>query len=167
LLVDINRTQKRGLFSEFSRSLSDASKQQLIETYSLPYRNQLYRMIEKNTAGAQVLHLSMHSFAPNLNGKERNADIGILYDPSRKQELQFACDLQRYLKTQTGLRIRRNYPYLGRSDGLTSWLRRQFSQPKYIGLEIECNQALLGVWDARRFAGYFVDAIVKIDESFQ
>jgi len=41
-----------------------------------------------------------------------------------------------------GLRVRRNYPYRGAADGLTTHLRRQLG-PRYLGVELEINQALL------------------------
>jgi hypothetical protein len=40
--------------------------------------------------------------------------------------------------------VRRNYPYLGRSDGLTTYLRRRFDRDRYVGVEIEVNQRLCG-----------------------
>jgi hypothetical protein len=41
------------------------------------------------------------------------------------------------------LRIRRNYPYRGWTDGLTTALRGRFPATRYAGIEIEVNQALL------------------------
>ena len=40
------------------------------------------------------------------------------------------------------LRVRRNYPYTGKSDGLTAYLRRRFSADHYLGIELEINQLL-------------------------
>ena len=31
--------------------------------------------------GRRVIHISSHSFTPELNGKVRRADVGLLYDP--------------------------------------------------------------------------------------
>jgi hypothetical protein len=42
------------------------------------------------------------------------------------------------------LRVRRNRPYRGTSDGLTTHLRRRFAAKDYAGIELELNQALLG-----------------------
>jgi hypothetical protein len=44
-------------------------------------------------------------------------------------------------KRAPGLRVRRNYPYIGKNDGLTSSLRRRFPPDRYVGIEIELNQA--------------------------
>jgi hypothetical protein len=38
------------------------------------------------------------------------------------------------------LAVRRNYPYLGKNDGLTTSLRRRFEPAAYVGVEIEINQ---------------------------
>jgi hypothetical protein len=40
--------------------------------------------------------------------------------------------------------MRRNYPYRGTSDGLTTHCRRLLPDRAYVGLEIELNQRLLG-----------------------
>jgi hypothetical protein len=40
-----------------------------------------------------------------------------------------------------GLRVRRNYPYAGKGDGLTRILRRRFPPTRYAGIELELNQA--------------------------
>ena len=38
------------------------------------------------------------------------------------------------------LRVRRNYPYAGKGDGLTRELRSRYSARTYIGIELEINQ---------------------------
>ena len=91
----------------------------------------------------KVIHLGIHSFTPVLNGVEREADVGILYDPSRPAEAALAETLIKSIhEFYPQLSIRRNYPYLGKSDGLTTTLRQKFGTA-YVGLEIEINQKLL------------------------
>ena len=41
------------------------------------------------------------------------------------------------------LRVRRNYPYAGRGDGLTRSLRRLYPAHCYVGIELEVNQAFV------------------------
>ena len=41
------------------------------------------------------------------------------------------------------LRVRRNYPYAGKGDGLTSYLRQQFRPAAYVGIELEINQKIV------------------------
>jgi hypothetical protein len=36
--------------------------------------------------------------------------------------------------------VRRNYPYRGYADGLTTWLRKRYPDPAYAGIELEINQ---------------------------
>ena len=76
-------------------------------------------------------------------GVVRTADIGLLYDPARWREKAF-CSVWRdsLLNLAPAMRIRRNYPYQGRSDGLATSLRRKFPR-RYLGIELEVNQALL------------------------
>ena len=38
------------------------------------------------------------------------------------------------------LKVRRNYPYAGKSDGFTAYLRRRFPADAYVGIELEINQ---------------------------
>jgi hypothetical protein len=47
--------------------------------------------------------------------------------------------------------VRLNYPYAGAADGLTTWLRRRHPQSRYLGVELEINQAIVGTPRWRRF----------------
>jgi hypothetical protein len=38
------------------------------------------------------------------------------------------------------LRLRRNYPYIGASDGVCQVMRRRYPADAYVGLELEVNQ---------------------------
>jgi predicted N-formylglutamate amidohydrolase len=143
LLVDLNRSRHhRRLFSEITRPLADAQKQTILRRYYEPYRHRVQARINAAiNAGSRVLHFSVHSFAAELNGIRRTADIGLLYDPARPWERSFAGRLQRVLAEQyPEWRTRRNYPYLGRADGFTTALRRRMSNANYAGIELEVNQ---------------------------
>lgn len=145
LLIDCNRSlSHKDCFSEFTRSLDDAEKQRLIDDYYVPYRQEVTALIQQRIdQGQSVLHLSIHSFTPVLNGVIRTADIGLLYDPLRRLEKKFVMEWKQSLLQQLPrYRIRRNYPYLGNSDGLTTAFRKQFRPDVYLGIEVETNQAL-------------------------
>lgn len=146
LLIDANRSPSHPkLFSEFSLPLPAAEKQRLMSKIYLPYREGVQRKIhEWVSAGHRVLHLSIHSFTPVWNGAKRNAGIGLLYDPRRAGEKNLCRRLKGELKRESGLRVRSNYPYRGVYDGFTTALRRIYDDVKYLGLEIELNQSLLG-----------------------
>jgi predicted N-formylglutamate amidohydrolase len=84
-----------------------------------------------------------------LNGKVRGADVGLLYDPARQGEADLCARWKAALLARAPeLRVRRNYPYAGKGDGLTSHLRRRFSHNAYLGIELEVNQRI--VFGARR-----------------
>ncbi len=146
LLIDCNRSlHAPGCFSEFTMTLSSNEKQQLINQYYLPFRQQTEQLIKTHiNEGKQVLHLSIHSFTPVLDGVVRNAGIGLLYDHARHGEKEVARIWRGLLLQQTPTyRVRMNYPYHGNTDGFTTSLRKQYSEHDYLGFEIESNQALL------------------------
>lgn len=142
LLIELNRSlHHKQLFSEFSKSLSKEQKKDLIATHYIPYRNAVEFEISRHLRNNEpILHLSIHSFTPHLNGVERQCDIGLLYDSKRYLEKRFSAALKAEIKNENpDLNIRYNYPYLGKSDGFTSYLRQKFTH-NYLGIEIEINQ---------------------------
>lgn len=146
LLVDLNRSaHHRKLFSEYTQACNQLEREQIMRDYYYPYRQILQQQIKDTIAqGNTVLHLSIHSFTSVLAGQARNADIGLLYDPTRTREKSFCQTLQTQLQQGSEYIIRLNYPYRGNADGLTTWLRKQFPAKRYLGIEIEINQSLLG-----------------------
>lgn len=142
LLVEINRSLGHPhLFSEITGKLSASEKEKILESFYHPYRKEVEKKIKEYISkDEQVLHLSIHSFTPILNGDKRNADIGLLYDPERIEEKLFCRTFkQRLLQEDQGLKVRFNYPYLGKADGFTTYLRRKFPK-NYLGIEVEVNQ---------------------------
>lgn len=143
LLVELNRSPRhRALFSEFTRPLDPAARLEILDAHYHPYRRQVEQWIGDAIAhGGAVLHVSVHTFTPELNGLARNADIGLLYDPSRPSERHFGDAWRIALRRLRGdLRVRKNYPYLGKADGFTTHLRRLWSDEHYAGIELEVNQ---------------------------
>jgi len=145
LLVDLNRSLRHpALFSFITRELSRAEKDTLLQGHYHPYRQaaetQICRLIED---GHRVVHVAVHSFTPELHGQVRNADIGLLYDPTRPLEKTFCLRWQQALADlEPGLRIRRNYPYQGAADSLGKTLRRRFAANEYLAIELEVNQKI-------------------------
>lgn len=142
LLVEVNRSIGHPhLFSEFTKGLASVEKNKIITRWYIPFRTEvedrIKKLIEK---GEKVIHLSVHSFTPILNNHIRSADIGLLYDPSRKEEKLFCKNLKSKLREEDStLKIRFNYPYLGKADGFTTYLRKKFPE-NYSGIELEVNQ---------------------------
>jgi predicted N-formylglutamate amidohydrolase len=143
LLIDLNRSIGHPkLYSEATRHAPAGMRREILEAHYLPYRNQVEAHIAGEIAkGRRVIHISSHSFTPVLEGEVRNADIGLLYDPSRAAEARLCKDWQVALKAHAPeFRVRRNYPYAGKSDGFTAHLRRRFAEAVYAGIELEVNQ---------------------------
>lgn len=143
LLVDLNRSPGHPkLYSETIRRAPRALRDEVLARHYLPYRLRAESLVATAVAaGRRVVHVSSHSFTPVLNGEVRNTDIGLLYDPGRPGEVALCRRwLVELARAMPGVRVRRNYPYTGKSDGFCSWLRRRFPPEAYVGLELEINQ---------------------------
>ncbi len=143
LLVELNRSLGHpALFSVATRSLSAAQRRSLLEKYYFPYRRRVETDVEHAIEGhRKVLHLSFHTFTPVLDGEVRRADVGLLYDPGCQAEKSFSAALKNSLASRRpDLIIRKNSPYTGKSDSLTTTLRRRWGAAEYAGIELEVNQ---------------------------
>lgn len=163
LFIDLNRSLwNKSVLSEFwenakpedgplEKLARDSAKYFALRkkafAYYLDYHTAIESFVEQNISDAPIVHLAIHSFTPVLNGKERDADIGILYDPSRVAEKAYAdVIVDTICRNYPQYKIRRNYPYQGKTDGLCTALRQKFDPQKtgcYVGFEIEINQKLL------------------------
>ncbi len=159
LLIDLNRSLgNRDLFSEFTVDAPRELREELLADFYRPYREPVETFVDRAlAAGRKVLHLSSHSFTPILDGEVRNADIGLLYDPRRPGEMELAMRWYAALRLAAPeLKVRRNYPYTGRSDGFCAGMRRRVRTDDYIGLELEVNQRHVqqggATWPALRAA---------------
>jgi predicted N-formylglutamate amidohydrolase len=146
LLIDLNRSIGHPkLFSAVTRAASAQTRAQIIEDHYRPHRMQVERLVGQAVArGHRVIHISSHSFTAELDGKVRGTDIGLLYHPGRRGEVELAVRWKETLAALTPeLRVRRNYPYAGKADGLTSHLRARFAHSDYVGIELEVNQGIV------------------------
>lgn len=153
LLVDANRSPANpSVFSSVTRRLPAPERERLLARHHRPHWEAVQRSVEHLAAGGgPVVHLAVHSFTPRLHGRPRSADLGLLYDPSRPAERALCARWRALLRrADPSLRIRRNYPYRGRSDGLTTALRRRHPARRYRGIELEISQELATSPPARR-----------------
>src|SRR5690606_34405220 len=99
-----------------------------------------------------VVHLSVRTFdAKTRDGRWRRGDVGLLYDPSRQDEVDWCLDLLDELYvTAPELKVRRNHPGRGTNDSLTKSLRSQYSAEVYLGIELVLNRAWMGRSVVRR-----------------
>jgi len=143
LLVDLNRSiGHRELHSDVTRALGPEARRLIVERHYRPHRDAVEAAVARLVgSGRRVIHVAVHSFTPVLDGVERRADVGWLYDPRRKSERAF---VDAWMAACAGrmpeLRLRRNSPYRGRNDGLTALLRKRHPDESYEGIELEVNQ---------------------------
>ena len=140
LLIELNSSLWHPrCFSRYAQRLPNILRSELVERYYLPYRDEVKQRVAQGLRRAKrVVHVSCHTFTPRLAGVGRHADIGLLFDPARAAEAHL-CALWAAASARAGLHVRRNYPYKGTADGLTTDLRASFG-PRYLGIEIEVNQ---------------------------
>jgi predicted N-formylglutamate amidohydrolase len=151
LYVDLNRSageagavpaQSCGTEIPGNRELDPAERARRIATTHAPYRATVLAAVERAVAASGLcVHVSVHSFTPELHGKARPYDAGVLFDPARPLEVAVADTLLAGLRAR-GRTARANEPYLGTDDGVTTWLRTRFAPDAYAGIEVELNQAL-------------------------
>ncbi|MBI1372662.1 MAG: N-formylglutamate amidohydrolase [Phycisphaera sp.] len=169
LLVESNRSLHHpALFSAVTRDLPEDDRRRIVDEHYLPHRRAVEAAVcDAIAGGACVVHIGVHSFTPSLNGVTRNADVGLLYDPTRRAE-RAICHAWRDAIRQEApqLRVRMNYPYRGIADGLTTALRRVHPANAYLGIELEMNQGLL-LTDARGTPHFPADVSHAIVDSLR
>jgi predicted N-formylglutamate amidohydrolase len=150
LVVDLNRTVGNsrlirrisdGHCIPFNRGLTRGEIERRIVRYYRPYR----RAVGEEVAAiigreGRCIHLSIHSFTPELQGKLRLNDIGLMYDRSRLPEAELVRELRTKLAEVTGLTVWLNRPYSGTADGIMPRIREAHSGESYVAIELEVNQ---------------------------
>ncbi len=154
LVVDLNRTVGNSVLVRrasdghripFNRGLTETDVQQRIESYYLPYRSAVSTGVERiiDELG-RCVHLCIHTYTPQLGGKVRRNDIGLLYDPYRQPEAALVRELRGALVARTGLVVWLNRPYQGTADGILPRIREMHDDASYVAIELEVNQKFAG-----------------------
>jgi predicted N-formylglutamate amidohydrolase len=145
LVVDQNRSIGHPKqFSRYTRGLAAALRREILDRHYRPMRREtLEAVAAARQNGRTVAHLASHSFVPVLSGVQRDMDVGLLYDPGRAGERALCAAWKaRLAARRPGLRVRRNTPYKGVSDGHVTALRKSFPTG-YLGVELEVNQRFI------------------------
>lgn len=146
LLVDLNRSVGHPrLFAPVLDDLPETVKTGILTKYYYPYRHRAVHLLEQwMTERTPVIHLSVHSFTPVLDGIPRKTDFGLLYDTNHRAERALAQIWINHLRNAApDLICRENHPYAGASDGHCTSLRRCHGRAmNYLGFELEFNQGL-------------------------
>ncbi|MCC9640828.1 N-formylglutamate amidohydrolase [Rhodopirellula sp. JC740] len=148
-LVDVGRSiHHRNLFRPEVRCLPTATRKAILAAVRTPYRDAIRRRLSDLLLRfPYVVHLSIRTFAARTkSGGWQRGDVGLLYDPSRGDELDWCLDLSDELYfAMPDLKVRRNHPGRGTNDSLTKAMRKHFSDVHYLGIEVVLNRA----WVAR------------------
>jgi predicted N-formylglutamate amidohydrolase len=162
LLVDLNRSPHNPrVFSDLTRGLPRDRRQELLLRYHAPHWEAVRALVAQGVEErGRVLHLGVHSFTPRWRGVTRKPDIALLYDPARAGERTLAARWLRALsRLEPGRVLRRNDPYRGNADGLTTALRKEHPDARYLGIEVEVSQRHLG--PSGRFPEWVREALVS------
>jgi predicted N-formylglutamate amidohydrolase len=163
LLVDCNRDltdgdliphESHGIAIPGNGRLGDEERSERLRRFYEPYHGAVDAVAAANPG---ALLLSVHTFAPELNGRQRPFDVGVLFDAFDDCARALAADV-----AATGLTVRMNEPYSG-LDGLIFSARSHGRRHGLRYLELEINNRLLRRADAARaVAGRLLDAVARL-----
>lgn len=146
LVIDVNRrvddptliVRRAGRHVlSWNAGLDVAEIERRIFAYHAPYHQEVDRRILQHAVrGLRPLLFAVHSFAPVLRGRERDFDIGLLYEKHRG----LAHALGRRLR-EAGLSVRYNRPYSGMA-GMMYAADRHGTHHGLPCLELEVNQRM-------------------------
>ncbi len=143
LVIDCNRdlsdhdlivTESHGVRVPGNADVDAAERQRRIRDFYRPYHEAIDAVLTRRPG---VFLFSVHSFTPELNGRARRFDAGVLFD-------DHAADAERFGEAlaATGLRVRYNQPYSG-LDGLIFSARTHGQRHALRYLELEVNNGLV------------------------
>ncbi|MCA9677988.1 MAG: N-formylglutamate amidohydrolase [Kofleriaceae bacterium] len=153
MLVDLNRPPEHpdvipavsyGAPVPGNAGLSAAARAARLARMHAPYWEAVRRDVRARLRDpGRCLHLSSHTFAPELEPERRAFDCGVLYDPAAPFEAALAERLQFGLRAH-GLAVRANQPYKGTEPALVTSLRGELAGEGggYAGIELETSHAV-------------------------
>jgi len=165
LLIDLNRSAGHPRrYSELTRELPRVERERIERMWWLPHW-QAYRRLLDELPG-RIVHVACHSFVPVLDGRVRNVDIGLLYDPRRLAEKRFCRSLRaRLAKRQSELAVRMNEPYRGTANGIGQQHRRLYGPERLVSIELEINQRLVDAPDWSKRVSLLTEVVAGSIES--
>ena len=143
LLIDCNRdladhdlivSASHGVPVPGNQDIDAVERERRIHEFYEPYHDAIDHVLATRQ---DALLLSVHSFTPVLNGRERRFDAGVLFDSGVAEAEQFGAGL-----ASAGLKVRYNQPYSG-LDGLIFSARTHGMRHGLRYLELEVNNRLL------------------------
>lgn len=125
-----------------NRTLAPGDRAQRIATFHAPYWDAVrHDVVARLRDRDAVLHLSSHSFDPELDPANRRFDVGVLYDPAHAFEAELAERLLFVLRA-AGLDVRANQPYGGVGAAICTAFRAEQAGRRYAGIQLETSHAV-------------------------
>jgi len=143
LLVDCNRDesaddlmprQSHGVVVPGNQEIDTGERQARLREHYAPFHAAIDARLKSSDA---ELLLSVHTFTPVLNGRDRGFDVGVLFDDHEEVADELAALLRR-----EGVSVRMNEPYSG-LEGLIYSANRHGRRHSRRYVEIEINNGLL------------------------
>jgi len=143
LVIDCNRDlsdhdlivgESHGVPVPGNTGIDAEERRRRIRDFYQPYHDAVDAVLVRNPS---AFLLSVHSFTPSLNGRERRFDVGVLFDVFAAEAQQVGAAL-----ANDGLQVRYNEPYSG-LDGLIFSARTHGMRHGLRYLELEVNNGLL------------------------
>ena len=136
--VELIRTTVDGVRLPWNAKLTVGEVERRVTSAHAAYHAEIDRLIARRLVrGVRPLVLAVHSFTPELAGRPRRFDVGVLYDAHRGPATRLARGVR-----EAGFAVRYNEPYSG-VEGLMYAAERHGCHHGLPCLEIEVNQALL------------------------
>jgi len=165
LLVDCNRDvadadlmphESHGIAIPGNARIEAAERDERLQRFYAPYHSAVDTTV---AAHPDAMLLSIHSFTPELNGRQRPFDVGVLFDAYDDVAVALADGVK-----AAGFAVRMNEPYSG-LDGLIFSARSHGLRHSTRYLELEINNRLLRRDDeARAVARRLVDVVGRLLE---
>ena len=150
MFVDLNRAADHegviplvsyGATVPGNAALAAGDRAQRIAMFHAPYWDAVRRdVMARLRDPGRVLHLSSHSFSPELDPANRTFDVGVLYDPAHAFEAELAERMLFQLRA-AGLAVRANQPYGGVGAAICTSLRKELGAD-YAGIQLETSHAM-------------------------
>ncbi|MFI5394630.1 MAG: N-formylglutamate amidohydrolase [Candidatus Binatia bacterium] len=143
LVIDCNRdltdhdliaAESHGVRIPGNARVDRDERERRIRDFHEPYHAAIDAVLERRD---KPFLLSIHSFTPALNGRERRFDIGVLFDTFAAEAERLAAGL-----TGDGLQVHYNEPYSG-LDGLIFSARAHGVKHNLHYVEVEINNRLI------------------------
>ncbi len=132
--VDLFRRHAEGRVVRLNEAIDDDERRRRLDRLYRPYHAAIDRELARSEA--QVV-LSVHTFTPTYEGRQRDVEVGVLFD----EEVELAGRLNAAIE-RTGLRARLNEPYSGRA-GMIHAADRHGRTHGRRAIEIEVRQDLV------------------------